>query len=43
VETESEKFWFRGQLENTPEILSTDTRVDFAAEQPLDPDAIFNN
>lgn len=43
VETESEKFWFRGQLEDTPELITTDTRVDFASEQPLDPDAIFNH
>ncbi len=43
VETESAKFWFRGQLEDTPELITTDTRVDFASEQPLDPDAIFKN
>jgi len=44
VETESDKFWFRGQLDGNPEIVATEaTGLELPRDEPIAPDAVFSN
>jgi outer membrane protein TolC len=44
VETDSDKFWFRSQLENTPEIVATEaTSLEMPRDALIPPHEVFSN
>lgn len=44
VETDSPEFWFKSQLESTPEIVTAQsTTPDLPRDRPIDPDTLFSN